>query len=65
MSALLQAVDALNARLITADTIGQSLQAVAGDQDPPAWVYVYREQLEAVRNAAEAVECLVRQGETA
>lgn len=63
MSALHEAVNALNDRVILAQAIGESFEAAAGDNCPPPWVHVYRCQLEAIRAAAEAVETLVRRGE--
>ncbi|MBP6851384.1 MAG: hypothetical protein KA164_07275 [Rhodoferax sp.] len=62
MSDLLKAVDVLNERLVLADAIGESFEAVGGEVSPPPWVYVYRQQVEAIRAAAEAVEFLVRRG---
>ncbi|MDD2917945.1 hypothetical protein [Rhodoferax sp.] len=59
MSALLAAVDVLNDRLIAADAIGEALD-LAGGEDAPAWVRVFRNQIEAIREASEALECLVR-----
>ncbi|WP_180126979.1 hypothetical protein [Rhodoferax sp. BLA1] len=59
MSALLRAVDALNDRLIAAGAIGEALD-LAGGESPPAWVAVYQSQIEAIREAAEALETLVR-----
>jgi hypothetical protein len=53
------AMDALNVRLVAADAIGQAMDAAAGD-NPPAWVHVYRAQVETIREAAEALECLLR-----
>ncbi len=61
MSALLAAVDALNDRLLAADAIGKALD-LAGDGDPPPWVQVFCSQIEAIREAAESVECLARRG---
>lgn len=61
MSALLDAVDVLNDRLVAADAIGEALD-LAGGETPPAWVSVYRHQVEAIREAAESVETLVRRG---
>lgn len=60
MTALLQAVNALGDRLMLAQTIGQSFDAVAGDDGAPSWVYVYRRQIDAIQEAAEALETLVR-----
>ncbi len=57
MSAMRDAVNALNDRLVMAHAIGESLEAAAGET-APAWVYVFREQVEAIRVAAEAVEIL-------
>ena len=59
---LLQAVDSLNGRLLMADCIGQAFD-IAGENDAPPWVYVYRQQVEAIREAAEALECLIRTSE--
>ena len=59
MSALLAAVDTLNDRLLMAHAIGESLDAAAGEASPP-WVYVFREQVESIRAAAEAVELVAR-----
>jgi len=61
MSALLCAVDALNDRLLAADSIGEAFDLAGGD-DAPAWVRVFRGQVEAIRGAAEEVEILVRRG---
>jgi len=61
MSALSAAVNALNDRLVMAHAIGESLDAAGGETAPP-WVYVFREQVEAIRAAAEAVETLVNGG---
>jgi hypothetical protein len=60
MSQVLQAVDALNVRLILAEAIAGSMDALGGD-NPPPWVYVFREQIEAIRGASEALETLLRQ----
>lgn len=59
MSALLAAVDALNDRLISADAIAKALD-LAGDGDPPPWVFVFRDQIEGIRTAAESLETLIR-----
>lgn len=59
MSALLRAVDVLNARLIAADAIGEAFDLAGGD-NAPAWVSVFKTQIEAIRDASEALECLVR-----
>lgn len=61
MSAQLDAVDLLNDRLIAADAIGEALDLAGGDA-PPAWVHVFRSQIESIREAAEVLECLVRRG---
>lgn len=61
MSALLVAVGALNDRLVAADAICGALDA-AGGENPPPWVYVFRDQVEAIRVAAEALEVLIRGG---
>lgn len=60
MSAVLQAVDALNDRLVIAGSIGEAFD-LAGGEDAPPWVYVYRQQIEAIRGASEALEVLLRQ----
>ncbi len=59
MSALLAAVDALNARLVDAWAIGEALGHAGGD-NPPAWVSVYQSQIEAIREASEVLETLTR-----
>lgn len=59
MSALLHAVDVLNDRLVAADAIGEALD-LAGGENVPVWVHVFRTQVESIRAAAEAVEVLVR-----
>lgn len=61
MTALLAAVDALNERLLVADSIAGSLEAAAG-QEPPMWVHLFRQQVDGLQQAAEALEQLVRQG---
>jgi hypothetical protein len=61
MSQVLQAVDALNARLVLAEAIGQAFDLAAPEDSPPPWVFVYREQIEAIRGASEALETLLRQ----
>jgi hypothetical protein len=60
MSALLGAVEALNERLLMAYAIGEAFDQ-AGGESPPPWVFVYREQVEAIRQAAERVESLARE----
>ena len=62
MTETLQAVDRLNERLIAAECIGQAFD-LAGGENPPAWVQVFQSQIEAIREAAEVLECLVRGGE--
>jgi len=62
MSPVLQAVDWLNARIIAAESIGQALD-LAGGETSPAWVVVYRDQIEAISQAAEALETMLRRGE--
>lgn len=61
MSLLLAAIGALNDRLIAADAIGKALD-LAGDGDPPPWVFVFCSQVEAIREAAEVVEVIARGG---
>ncbi|MDO8450013.1 MAG: hypothetical protein Q7T10_14540 [Rhodoferax sp.] len=58
MSAITEAINALNRRLVHADAIGEAF-ALAGGESAPVWVHVYREQVEAIREAAEAVEVLL------
>ncbi|MEY4737041.1 MAG: hypothetical protein RL302_1360 [Pseudomonadota bacterium] len=62
MREILDAVDRLNDRLIAADCIGQAFD-LAGGATPPAWVQVFQTQIEAIREAAEVLECLVRGGD--
>lgn len=59
MSAVLEAADKLAAQVLTAETIGEAL-AAAGGESPPPWVFVYREQIEAIRAASDRLECLLR-----
>lgn len=61
MSEVRRAVDQLNARLVAADCIGQALD-LAGGETPPAWVHVFQTQIEAIREAAEVLECLLNRG---
>lgn len=62
MTDTLKAVDRLNERLIAAECIGQALD-LAGGETSPAWVQVFQSQIEAIREAAEALETLVRRGQ--
>ena len=62
MAEVTQALDALNARLVHADCVGESL-ALAGGDDSPAWVYVFRTQVEGIREAAEHLETLIRRAQ--
>lgn len=55
---ILRALDVLNTRLVAADSIGQALDLAGGDE-PPSWVFVYRGQVEAIREASEALETLL------
>lgn len=57
MSALLEAVNTLNDRLDSAESVAKALDAAGGDQPPP-WVYVFRDQIEAISKAAEALEII-------
>lgn len=59
MIAVLEAADKLAAQVQTADTIGEAL-AAAGGENPPAWVSVYRDQIEAIQVASVTLECLLR-----
>lgn len=60
MSPLIEACSTLNDRLVLAECIGQSFDAIDGTNAPP-WVFVYQTQIAAIREAAEALEVLVRQ----
>ena len=62
MSQVLQAMDCLNDKLLAADSIGQAFD-MAGGETSPAWVTVYRDQVEAIREAAEALETLLRKAD--
>ena len=62
MSKTLQALNQLNDRLAGADAIGQALH-LAGGEATPAWVDVYQRQVEAIRDAAEVLELLIREAE--
>ncbi|MES2241580.1 MAG: hypothetical protein V4639_01785 [Pseudomonadota bacterium] len=59
--ALLPAVDTLNARLNAAADIAEALD-LAGGENPPAWAHVLRSQVEAIREASDQLETLIRQG---
>ncbi len=63
MSALLQAVGVLNDRLVLAEAIGQAFGLAAPEDSPPPWVFVYREQIEAINQAAQTLEELLRKSE--
>ncbi len=56
---VLQALDGLNARIVEADVTGQALELAGGDEAPP-WVHVFRSQVEAIRQASDALETLLR-----
>ncbi len=65
MSAVRQAINDLNRRLVDAEAIGQALDLAAGES-APSWVQVYRDQVERITEAAEAVELAInRQSEAA
>jgi hypothetical protein len=55
MNEVRQLIDRLNERLVAADCIGQALDHASGDE-PPAWVSVFRGQVEAICEASEALE---------
>ncbi len=57
-----QALDRLNVRILAAEAIGQALGHAAGDE-APGWVTVYQDQIEGLREAAEALEVVLRKGE--
>lgn len=59
MSEVFAAVDKLTDCILQADTIGQALDAASGENSLP-WVFVYRQQIEAIRVASETLECLLR-----
>lgn len=54
-----EAVNLLNDRIVLAETIGQALEAAADIDNPPPWVYVYREQVRAISEASEVLETLL------
>lgn len=58
------ALDALNRRLVNADAVGQALD-LAGGENPPMWVYVFRDQIAMIQGASEVLEQLLskQQGE--
>ena len=58
MSALAQAIALLDQRLTAAETIGQSLD-LAGGEDAPPWVFLFREQISSIREASEALQMAV------
>jgi len=62
MRALLSAVDTLNDRLVLASAIVGALEAAAPPDNPPPWVVVFRQQVEALELAADEIETLVRRG---
>jgi len=62
MAEVKQALDVLNVRLVHADCLGEAL-ALAGGEEPPAWVHVFRTEVEAIREAAEALEILINRGQ--
>ena len=53
------ALGVLNARLVEADTIGRALDMAGGDS-PQSWVTLFRDQLEGITQAADALECIIR-----
>ncbi len=55
MLTVTEALTGLNYRIDLADSIGQALDLAAGEAAPP-WVWVFREQVQAIRDAAEALE---------
>jgi hypothetical protein len=59
MSEVFAAVDKLTDCILQADTIGQALEDASGENSL-SWVFVYRQQIEAIRAASETLECLLR-----
>lgn len=55
MSTLAQAIALLDQRLTAAETIGHSLD-LAGGEDAPPWVFLFREQISGIREASEALQ---------
>lgn len=43
--------------ICNACTIGEALAEAAGPDGGPSWLSVYRHQLDAIRDAADALEC--------
>lgn len=62
MSALRCAFRELNDRLADAEAIGEALDLAADVDHPPAWVYVFRQQIRLIQQAAEAAELAMNQG---
>ncbi len=63
MSALRSAFSDLNDRLADAQSIGEAFDLAADASEPPAWVYVFRQQIRLIQQAAEAAElALNREG---
>ena len=57
---ILRALGVLNDRLIHAEAIGDALDLAGGDE-APAWVHVYRGQVATILEASEALETLLRE----
>lgn len=60
MNPVTSAINVLNDRLVLAEAIGQAMEAAADQDNPPPWVYVYREQVRAISEASEVLETLLR-----
>lgn len=63
MSAVLDALDLLNERLLAVQAVGDALALAADPERVPAWVTVYLSQLQEITGAAEALETLIRRGQ--
>lgn len=59
MTAINRAMDRLNREIVLADCLAQSFEDLAGDVAPPPWVHVVALHVEAIREASEALECLL------
>jgi len=55
------ALDKLNRELLLADSIAGALEA-AGGEEPPVWVHLFRERIDAITQAADSFETLMRKG---
>lgn len=51
--------DKLTDCIVQAEAIGQALESACGENTLP-WVFVYRQQIETIRAAADELECQFR-----